>query len=923
MSEWTEFASPFCARMKYAFDGGGQHHLSLERNEEVVVLAHSGGWYHGASTRNLHIRGIFPTAYTDTSAILDADAEPDAGADAPAARRGRASLSLQLDALVSDEEDGAAQASAVDREISHRRSSARAAGSGAERDSHASNLSSDRRGSVSPRSGTGSSGSCSPSGRSGPLRDALGFKVDMESYDEEHADEQFWSIQQQRRIWRSLLGNAEHHKQVQQDLQQEQPQQQQQQQHEQQQQQQQQQQHQQQSQQQQLQEALHQQAQPRSSTSAEEQQEPEQQGFQAPHHEQAQHPSPPQPPHEAPAVSALPPPAASPDPAALPFEDSICQRWKYTASDQWGNANSSGGSPRSQTLSTLKQSIHGRFERVRRGAFTRAVRGGVPPELRARVWWHCSGAGEKKSRAAALYSAGGGSREANEGIWEAPYEALVMEMSAGRCGGFAQTIEKDLTRTFPENAKFDEAAGLDCMRRVLVAYSLRNPEVGYCQSMNFLCAILLLHFEEESFAFWTLAALIEDMLPKAYYESTMLGSRADQAVLQACLRWKLPRAWSRCEALGVPIEPITCSWFLCLFVNTLPLALVLRVWDAFFHEGSKTLFRVSLALFKLRERDLIAARDFQAAYDVLRSPAARGASAKASEMIDADELLKAAHDRSLTISYRQLNAMRAKHRGPLEVLLREAERSRREIEKESEEAFRRFREQQEQKRDREARTASSASSGGSSSSSSDGSNRNRGESINRNESESRSRTGSESRGRNGSESRGRNRSDSRSRNRSESGRNSTTTADKHDRNSSTQPNNPARTPPVEESACPPRRTAGAVPRNSSPGSLAGCSAAAGDESDAVRHLLPSAATAAGSARRRAAAKNRRASLMHVVRGAADVLAFYDASGRVDMRKRSRSGGAAEAPLPSMYEAGGADALPSPPPVPADAAMGAA
>jgi hypothetical protein len=104
----------------------------------------------------------------------------------------------------------------------------------------------------------------------------------------------------------------------------------------------------------------------------------------------------------------------------------------------------------------------------------------------------------------------------------------------------AVDIEKDLRRTFPTNSNFQSELGIAELRRVLLAYALRNPGLGYCQSMNFITAMLLLHMPEER-AFWTLAAIVEDLLPAEYFQGRMWGMRSEQRVLQSCLLWKLPR----------------------------------------------------------------------------------------------------------------------------------------------------------------------------------------------------------------------------------------------------------------------------------------------------------------------------------------------------------------------------------------------
>eukprot|EP01032_Pedospumella_encystans_P023789 gene23789-26922_t len=155
------------------------------------------------------------------------------------------------------------------------------------------------------------------------------------------------------------------------------------------------------------------------------------------------------------------------------------------------------------------------------------IRGGVPPELRGKVWWACSGANEKISAA----------------LPEEQYKVLITQTDAMTGTSIANDIEKDLMRTFPERINAGNTITVDSLRRVLRAYALRNPEVGYCQSMNYLCALLLFHMSEEQ-SFWVLAALIEDILPANYYTPSLLGGRVDQQVFQSCVAWKLPQVYS-------------------------------------------------------------------------------------------------------------------------------------------------------------------------------------------------------------------------------------------------------------------------------------------------------------------------------------------------------------------------------------------
>ena len=77
-------------------------------------------------------------------------------------------------------------------------------------------------------------------------------------------------------------------------------------------------------------------------------------------------------------------------------------------------------------------------------------------------------------------------------------------------------ILKDLDRTFPGHRFFNDASTQASLERMLTAFAVRNPDIGYCQSLNFVAGMLLLHMDEEK-GFWIMDCLINEILPTSYY----------------------------------------------------------------------------------------------------------------------------------------------------------------------------------------------------------------------------------------------------------------------------------------------------------------------------------------------------------------------------------------------------------------------
>lgn len=299
----------------------------------------------------------------------------------------------------------------------------------------------------------------------------------------------------------------------------------------------------------------------------------------------------------------------------------------------------------------------------------RFVRKGIPPDWRGAAWFY--------------YAGGPAILSKHSGLYEKLLTAQAKQIDI-------DAIERDLHRTFPDNIQFKPSPGgyepsasassserqsqttltgsdasgehsaravpgeppiITSLRRVLHAFSIYNPRIGYCQSLNFLAGLLLLFVETEEQCFWLLNVITHIYLPGTH-EMSLEGSKVDLGVLMAEIRDTMPEVWDRIggeleeqpnfkpatRSLRLPLgksrhrgqpslsterlPPITLcmtAWFMSCFIGTLPIETTLRVWDVFFYEGSKTLFRVALAIFKQGEGEIKAISDPMEMFGVVQA----------------------------------------------------------------------------------------------------------------------------------------------------------------------------------------------------------------------------------------------------------------------------------------------------------------
>lgn len=185
-----------------------------------------------------------------------------------------------------------------------------------------------------------------------------------------------------------------------------------------------------------------------------------------------------------------------------------------------------------------------------------------------------------------------------------------------------ESIETDLYRTFVNNPLLSSQKDIDRLKRVLVAFSFFEGSPGYCQSVNFVAAFFLLLYDEEE-SFWLLYTLVKDYLPD-YYSSSLMGFKTDSQVFEMLLKQYFPDISDMLFKLGLPIALCTAPWFMCLFINILPIETVMRIFDWLFSEGGHILFSIGLSLFDLNYKDLKSIQSFDDACRTLHNIPLKG-----------------------------------------------------------------------------------------------------------------------------------------------------------------------------------------------------------------------------------------------------------------------------------------------------------
>ena len=253
------------------------------------------------------------------------------------------------------------------------------------------------------------------------------------------------------------------------------------------------------------------------------------------------------------------------------------------------------------------------------------TRKGIPDSMRGYAWIKISGISEFKKGKENLYKNLLSNLKENDFIDKKEEDVII----------------RDLHRTFPKSIIFSPklGEGQRILFRILMCMGSSNKKTGYVQGMGFLAALFLLYMDEEN-AFWMLKAVFEKYGLEDVYMREFPGLRKRLYVFINLLKKFMPKIYNKLIELNIFPTMYASQWFFTCFANCLPFSIVVRIFDCYLLEGEKIIYRIALALFKLKEKYLLKGKSFETIMEKMKSIT--------NEINDPDILLETAFDFSLS-----------------------------------------------------------------------------------------------------------------------------------------------------------------------------------------------------------------------------------------------------------------------------------
>ncbi len=148
---------------------------------------------------------------------------------------------------------------------------------------------------------------------------------------------------------------------------------------------------------------------------------------------------------------------------------------------------------------------------------------------------------------------------------------------------------------------------------VLRAYALYNPEMEYCQGLNYVAGLLLMVFRDQEVAFRALITVVERFNLTDLFNPHLPRLKMHFYTMDRLIGVSDPDLYEHFKEEGVSTTLFASAWFITIFTNTLKQneedgilnETLLQVWDYFLCSGWQAVNKVATYIITSHKQLLV------------------------------------------------------------------------------------------------------------------------------------------------------------------------------------------------------------------------------------------------------------------------------------------------------------------------------
>lgn len=171
-----------------------------------------------------------------------------------------------------------------------------------------------------------------------------------------------------------------------------------------------------------------------------------------------------------------------------------------------------------------------------------------------------------------------------------------------------EVITLDVQRSFNNT----ESISRENLSNILKTYAFYNPEIEYCQGMNFLAGFFYFYYRDEERAFKAMLGLIKKFDLTELFNTTLPRLKLYFYILDRLISMHLPELHSHFKNEYITSSLFSSAWFITWFWNTITHQKtadlsdnILLFWDNFIIDGYLVIFQVAIILLGIFEEKLM------------------------------------------------------------------------------------------------------------------------------------------------------------------------------------------------------------------------------------------------------------------------------------------------------------------------------